>query len=103
LVIQSLWASYLPKPPRVYHSDIVGHHERLCLVMSDLEKCRLELVLKLLQLNLHVLSQFQIQRPQKVRPEAERPVSKLCRAQWRSAASARRIAQHLEPHLLIQI
>ncbi len=65
-------ASDLLDAPPVHDGDAVGHRQRLLLVVRDVDERRAELVLDALQLQLHLLAQFHVQR-------TERLVEQQCR------------------------
>ena len=72
-------AADLFHPAAVHDGDPVGHRERLLLVVRHVDERRPELGLDPLQLELHVLAQLHVERPQRLveeqrrRPVDERP------------------------------
>ncbi len=48
----------------VHHPDVIGQHQRLGLVVRDVDEGRAEGALQLLQLELHVLAQLHVERAQ---------------------------------------
>jgi hypothetical protein len=53
-------------PPAVHHRDPVGHRERLFLVVRHVHERRAQLVLDPLQLELHLLSELDVERPERL-------------------------------------
>ena len=59
-------------PALVEDGDPVAHRERLLLVVRDVDERHPELLLDLLQLDLHLLAQLQVERAERL-VEQERP------------------------------
>ena len=63
----------------VHHDDLVGHDERLALVVGDVDRGDAELALDAAELELHLLAQLAVERgerlveQQEVRLEHQRP------------------------------
>ncbi|OIQ65510.1 hypothetical protein GALL_529300 [mine drainage metagenome] len=64
-VIQFLGRAQLFKPAMVHHGNVVRQHQGLRLVVCDVDKSGAKSGLQLLELDLHVLAQFQIKRTQR--------------------------------------
>ena len=64
-VVERLWRAELLETPGVHHRHLVGKHQRLGLVVRDVDEGGAERRLQLLQLDLHVLAQFQVERAQR--------------------------------------
>ena len=66
LVINILGGTDLSDDAVVHDDNAVAHGQRLLLIVGHINKCLLGLELELLELNLHILAQFQIQRAQRL-------------------------------------
>ena len=53
-------------------ADMIGQHQRLGLVVRDVDEGRAEIRLQLLQLDLHVLAQLQVERAQRLVEQQQR-------------------------------
>src|SRR5438067_396853 len=56
----------------IHHRDMVGEHERLGLVVRDVDEGRAEVRLQLLQLDLHVLAQLEIEGAERLIEQEQR-------------------------------
>jgi hypothetical protein len=54
---------HLKNPPLIHDGDAFGHREGFFLIVGDIDEGRADFILQLLQLHLHLLAQFQVQRP----------------------------------------
>ena len=72
LVVELLRRADLLEAPGVHHRDVVGQHQRLGLVVRDVDERRAEVRLQLLQLDLHVLAQLEIERAERLVEQQQR-------------------------------
>ena len=99
MLVDLLWRAALLDQAALHHRDPVGHRERLLLVMCHVQERDSDLALNALQLPLHLLSQFQVERAerlvqeQRLRAVHERPRQRhalllAARQLWRPGLAA---------------
>ena len=72
LVVELLRRADLLESTRIHHRNVVGKHQRLGLVVRDVDKGRAEVRLQLLQLDLHVLAQLEVEGAQRLVEQKQR-------------------------------
>ena len=72
LVVELLRRADLLEAAGVHHRDLIGQHQRLGLVVRDVDERRAEVGLQLLQLDLHVLAQLQVERAERLVEQQQR-------------------------------
>ena len=91
-------------PAAVEHRDPVAHRQRLLLVVRHVDERDPDLLLDLLQLDLHLLAELQVERAERlVEQQHARPVDDRPRERDALALPARELrrlprAEALEPH-----
>src|SRR6266704_2228269 len=64
LVVELLWRTQLFETPVIHDRDVIRQHQRLGLVVCYVDEGGAESGLQLFELDLHVLTQLQVQRSQ---------------------------------------
>ena len=72
LVVELLRRADLLEAAGVHHRDVIGQHQRLRLVVRDVDERRAEVRLQLLQLDLHVLAQLEVERAERLVEQQQR-------------------------------
>src|ERR1039458_5291993 len=71
-VVQLLRAAALLEAAAIHDRDVIGEHEGFRLIMRDVDKGRAERCLQLLELDLHVLTQLQVERAERLVEQQQR-------------------------------
>ena len=66
LIVDVLGRAYLLDPALVHDDDLVGHRECLFLVMRDIDEGDAQLVVHILELDLHLLAHLEVQRAKRL-------------------------------------
>ena len=76
----------------IEHRDPIGHRQRFALIVGDEDKGDTQLALQLLQLALHLLAQFEIQRAERfVQQQHPRPIDQRARQRHALPLAARQV------------